>query len=166
MVVSFQKCEGGYARLILPLVAITILILAVASLFDWRVGEVPDWLCYSLIAVSLGLSAIFSIQEGITFFWHSLAGFSFGLIVGVIFYYGGVWGGADSKLLMGMGAVIGLSLDLLIYFCVLLVIIFIWKVLNTIFKFKKAYTPAVPVFLVTYLLYIIGTFKYLDVLLG
>ena len=52
----------------------------------------------------------------LTFDWmYSLEGL-FGLIVfvvvGYIMFYAGQWGGGDSKLLMGLGALIGLKLTL------------------------------------------------------
>ncbi len=112
----------------LILIIIALIVLLIASYSDLRSREVPDWLSYSLIFGALGIRLIFSLT---TFDWSILLNGAIGLAVCValayLFYYSGQWGGGDSKLLMGMGAVIGIqwplsnvSLNLLWFFLALL----------------------------------------------
>lgn len=93
------------------LIAIAVIALVIASGTDIRTREVPDWFNFSLIFIGLGLRLIYS---SLTFDWfYSLEG-ALGLIaavvIGFIMFYSGQWGGGDSKLLMGLGALIGLRL--------------------------------------------------------
>lgn len=91
--------------------------LAVASFQDIRRREVYDWVNYAMIASGLGLRLIYSVgsNEWSVFsrwsFLSGLAGFSVCFIISYIMYYAGQWGGGDSKLLMAMGAVIGMDLS-------------------------------------------------------
>jgi len=92
------------------LVGITLIGLIIAAIADLKTREVPDWLSYGLIAVGLGLNLLFSlIYWNYWFFFNSLAGFLLFLIVALIMFYAGQWGGGDSKVLMGLGALIGLD---------------------------------------------------------
>lgn len=94
----------------LILVVITLISLIIAAFTDLRTREVPDWLSYGLIAIGLGLNLLFSfIYCSYWFFVNSLAGFVLLLIVALIMFYAGQWGGGDSKVLMGLGALIGLD---------------------------------------------------------
>lgn len=87
-----------------------LVFLAVASYGDLRKREVPDWLSYGLIFSGLGLRAIFSFEQGWMIFLNGLLGFLVCLGIAYLFYYVNQWGGGDSKLLMGIGGVIGLGL--------------------------------------------------------
>lgn len=92
------------------LFGITLIGLAIATITDLRTREVPDWASYGLIYVGLGLNLLFSfIYWDYWFFVNSLAGFALFLIVALIMFYAGQWGGGDSKVLMGLGALIGLD---------------------------------------------------------
>ena len=87
--------------------------LLIGSYTDIKKREVPDWLNYSLIFSGLGLRLMYSLA---TFDYSYLAFGLFGLAVMLIFalfmFYTGQWGGGDSKMLMGLGALIGLRLDI------------------------------------------------------
>jgi Flp pilus assembly protein protease CpaA len=91
------------------LIIITLIVLLIASYSDLRIREVPDWLNYGLIFSALGIRAIFSFIYG----WEIIVSGIFGFIVclglAYLFYYTHQWGGGDSKLLMAMGAVIGIT---------------------------------------------------------
>ncbi len=90
------------------LFAVTLIGLVIATITDLKTREVPDWLSYGLIAVGLGLNLLFSfIYWNYWFFVNSLAGFLLFLIVALIMFYTAQWGGGDSKVLMGLGALIG-----------------------------------------------------------
>lgn len=92
----------------LILVTITLIGLITATITDLKTREVPDWLSYGLIAIGLSLNLLFSIiYKNYWFFINSLAGFALFLIIALIMFYSAQWGGGDSKILMGLGALIG-----------------------------------------------------------
>lgn len=89
---------------------IGLAVLIPATIQDMRTREVADLLSYSLMYVAIGyglLQAIFAWS------WIPLAQMGLGLalatILSLLMYYTGQWGGADSKLLMGLGALLGLG---------------------------------------------------------
>lgn len=88
---------------------IAIIVLAIASYCDIRRREVPDWLSYGLIFAALGIRLIFSITEGWQLFASGMLGFIACVLLALLFYYSHQWGGGDSKLLMGMGALVGIT---------------------------------------------------------
>jgi len=95
----------------LILTAITLTALIVATITDLKTREVPDWLSYGLISIGLGLNLLFSIiYQNYWFFLNSLIGFLLFLIIALIMFYSGQWGGGDSKVLMGLGALVGLDI--------------------------------------------------------
>lgn len=107
---------------------VTLFTLFIASYCDLKWREVPDWLSYGLIFSGLGIRTIFSLNSGD---WNILLsgvlGFGVFFLLACVLYYSHQWGGGDSKLLMGMGGIIGItyplthsSLDLFWFFLALL----------------------------------------------
>ncbi len=91
--------------------SIAFIALAVGSYTDMKTREVPDWLNYGLIGTGLSLGLLFSVVYwNIAFFINSLAGLGVFFVIAWIMFYSGQWGGGDSKILMGLGALIGLDL--------------------------------------------------------
>ncbi len=92
--------------------AIALISLVFASLTDIKTREVPDWLNYGLIIFGLFSRLIYSfVLSDFSFFFYGLAGFFVFFIIGNLMFYSAQWGGGDSKLLMGLGALIGLNLN-------------------------------------------------------
>ena len=91
------------------LITIALIVLLAASYSDLRTREVPDMLNFSLIFAGLGVRTIFSFELGWQIIISGVLGFLVCLILAYLFYYTGQWGGGDSKLLMGMGAIIGIN---------------------------------------------------------
>jgi len=95
------------------LLTIAFIALILASITDIKTREVPDWLNFSLIFVGLGVRLIYS---SITFDWiyslEGVLGLGVGVAIAYLMFYAGQWGGGDSKLLMGLGALIGLQLSI------------------------------------------------------
>ena len=87
------------------LIILSLTVLLVAAIFDIRTKEIPDTLSYGFIIAALGISLLYSISasEYNIFFLNTL-GFVVMLTLGIILYYLKIWGGGDSKLLMGLGA--------------------------------------------------------------
>ncbi len=84
-------------------------VLTYASIEDIKTREVPDWLSFSFIAAGIGLGIVKSAAElSIAPLLFSLAGLGVGLAIGVLMFYTGQWGGGDSKILMGLGAMLGI----------------------------------------------------------
>lgn len=92
------------------LTTIGVLALFVATITDLKKKEVPDWLSFSVIAAAFGirLSAAIAYSD-IYYLLYGLLGFSLLFLLGLLLYYGRLWGGGDTKLLMGLGALFGTS---------------------------------------------------------
>lgn len=111
------------------LIAAAGLLLGTATDIDHR--EVPDWINYTLITAGLILASITALHQ---LHWQpiitSLLGLAAGYLLGALMYYTGQWGGGDAKMLMGLGALLGIpaaylfgdaQTPLLIYFLIALV---------------------------------------------
>ncbi len=82
------------------------------SATDIHHREVPDWINYGMIASGIGLSVISSFLLGsFSPFLESILGFLVLGGIGTLMYYAGQWGGGDAKMMMGVGALIGISLS-------------------------------------------------------
>ena len=90
------------------LVAVGLIGLLIGTITDFKSREVPDYLNYFLITSGLGLRLIYSL---ITNDWMFLAYGAIGALsctaLAFIMFYSGQWGGGDTKLLIGMGALFG-----------------------------------------------------------
>jgi Flp pilus assembly protein protease CpaA len=92
------------------LVVVGIAGLLVASITDIKTREVPDWLSYSLIASGIGLRLIYSAATyDWLYFVYGLLGFGIMFGIGNLMYYGKQWGGGDTKIMMGLGALFATS---------------------------------------------------------
>jgi len=104
-----------------------LIALIIASFSDIKTREVPDWLSYSLIFFAFGSRAIYAlIEKDVSYFLYGLYGFLFFLVIGLVMYYGGQWGGGDSKMLIALGALLGFSLrydDFIVSFFINIIII-------------------------------------------
>ena len=132
---------------------IALVVLTVASYTDIKTREVPDWLNYGLIGVGFALNGLFSIVRwDNSFIINSLIGFGIFFIFAYIMFYAGQWGGGDSKILMGLGALLGFNGQLdtfpfMISFLINLLIVgavygLLWSislVFRNFKKFKKEY---------------------------
>ena len=87
------------------LIALAIIILFISSIFDIKTKEVPDNLSIGLIITALTVRLIHAIATSDWFYFlYGLLGFGIMFIIGLILYHTKQWGGADSKILMGLGA--------------------------------------------------------------
>lgn len=94
------------------LITVALVALVLAAYADLTTKEVPDWLNYGLIFAALGIRIIFSFQLGWNILLSGLLGLAVFFLLGLLFYRANQWGGGDSKLLMGMGAVIGFTVPI------------------------------------------------------
>lgn len=91
---------------------IVFVALVIGSYTDFRTREVPDWLNYSLVFTGLGLRIIFSVvYHDAGYIISGLLGFGVFFVIALIMFYAGQWGGGDSKMVMGLGALLGMELS-------------------------------------------------------
>src|SRR3989344_7582752 len=86
-------------------------ILCIASVSDFKTREVPDFVSFGAIAFAFGLRALYSaISWDYLPLLAGILGFIVFYLFGYIMFYTGQWGGGDSKILMAIGAFLGLDL--------------------------------------------------------
>ncbi|MFT4261288.1 MAG: prepilin peptidase [Candidatus Woesearchaeota archaeon] len=90
---------------------VVLIGLVIGSVTDIVRREVPDMLNYSLLAIGFLLALLYSYN---TYSFTPLLNASFGFIVAyiisMILFKTGQWGGGDTKMLWGIGALAGFSL--------------------------------------------------------
>ncbi len=100
----------------LIMIVLALSVLITASIQDLKKREVMDWLNFGLIASALLIRTSFSSITGDwSYFLNGIYGLLIGVALAYLMFYTGQWGGGDSKLLMGMGALIGYSTFLFIF---------------------------------------------------
>jgi len=111
----------------LILLILTLIVLLISSYTDIKTREVPDWISYAFLSTAFGIRLIFSLEYGYSIILSGLLGFLVCFLLAHLLYYTRQWGGGDSKILMGMGASIGItypftlaSFNLLLFFIFLL----------------------------------------------
>lgn len=88
---------------------VALVVLAVSAYTDIRTREVPDWVNFGGIVAGLGIRAAWGFGgNGWMELGFGLLGFVVFFALSIIMYYSRQWGGGDSKLLMAMGALLGL----------------------------------------------------------
>jgi len=94
----------------LALFSVALTILFISAYTDIRTREVPDWVNFFGIIAGFGIRLLWGVS---TNDWSILGwgvlGFAAFFALAVLMYYTGQWGGGDSKLLMAMGALLGLQ---------------------------------------------------------
>ena len=89
---------------------LSFIVLFIGSLTDLRTREVPDWANYGLIISGVSLNLLFSISYmDASFIINSIAGLLIFFGFSYLMFYAGQWGGGDSKMLIGLGAMIGID---------------------------------------------------------
>ena len=87
---------------------IIIFALVLASLEDLHIREVPDVLSYTFILSGVMFSIHSSVIQGSFMpLLSSLGGIIVSFLFGYLLMHAQMWGGGDTKLLMGLGAFIG-----------------------------------------------------------
>lgn len=92
--------------------SLAFIALFIGSVTDLKTREVPDWLNYGLIVSGICLNLMFSIIYSTYYFIiNSIIGLSIFFGLAYIMFYSGQWGGGDSKMMMGLGAMIGIDVS-------------------------------------------------------
>lgn len=92
------------------LLIIALIALIFASIVDIKIKEVPNWISYNLIIVALAIRLISSITtKNYNYITDALIAVIIVFIIAEILYHIQIWGGGDSKLLIGLSAVFATS---------------------------------------------------------
>jgi len=96
----------------LALIIIAAIWALGATISDYRTLEVPDYLNITLLIIALVVRGSYSIiTENPTWITQGLIGLGIFYILGHAFYYGRIFGGGDAKMMIALGAIIGLRED-------------------------------------------------------
>ncbi|MBS3164021.1 prepilin peptidase [Candidatus Woesearchaeota archaeon] len=95
------------------LAGVALVGLAVGTYTDIRTREVPDWANFGMILAGLGIRAAYAADAlDFSILLSGLLGLGVCFLAASAMYYAGQWGGGDSKLLMGIGSLMGIDLPL------------------------------------------------------
>jgi Flp pilus assembly protein protease CpaA len=124
---------------ILFLVLLAGVWLLIASIQDLKKREVPNWLSFSLIIFALAFRLFYSVlSSDLTFFLYGILGFAIFFLLAYVFYYGRVFAGGDAKLLMGLGAILPLSMffysNLLLLASFILILFFVGSIYGMMYS--------------------------------
>jgi prepilin signal peptidase PulO-like enzyme (type II secretory pathway) len=128
------------------IITICLVGLVIGTVTDAKTREVPDWVSYSLIAIGFGLRLIVSvIKWDIRYILEGMLGFLVFLLISLIMFYGGQWGGGDSKMIMALGALLGLQFkidNLMVALFINIIIVgsvygLVWSAILAIKNWKK-----------------------------
>lgn len=81
-----------------------LMLLAVASIYDLRTREIPDWISALLV---LGAAAAAAANVAGIRFWTVSTGATCGLAIGYVLFRFADFGGGDAKLIAALGALLG-----------------------------------------------------------
>ncbi|MBI5065441.1 prepilin peptidase [Candidatus Woesearchaeota archaeon] len=99
--------------MIIVLLAVCFVFLLLASYFDLKTREIPDWLNYGVIIFAIVYRLGWSLFSGDwSFLFSGLLGFGAAFLLACLLFYTAQWGGGDAKSLMGIGAILGLEISL------------------------------------------------------
>jgi len=94
--------------------SLSFIVLLTGSITDLKTREVPDWVNYGLIISGVGLNLLFTaVYSNPSFIINSIIGLAVFFGIAYLMFEMGQWGGGDSKMLMGLGAIIGLDVSAL-----------------------------------------------------
>jgi len=83
---------------------LALILIAMATVFDLRKREVPDWISIALLLAAIAAAAL---QVGETGWLGLIIGLALGLAIGTALFAWCGFGGGDAKLIAALGAVFG-----------------------------------------------------------
>lgn len=95
------------------LLVITLIVLIIGTISDLKTREVPDWLNYSSIFLGIGLRGLFAAEYwDVQILIDGFVGLALAFLAAELMYRTGQWGGGDCKMLMALGAILGVQFRL------------------------------------------------------
>ena len=92
-------------------VIVALIVMIVGSVTDFQKREVADWVNYGLFFAAIGLRLLYSaVTLNPMVLVDGFMGFLFFTLLGMLMFYSGQWGGGDTKMIIGLGTLFGLSL--------------------------------------------------------
>jgi Flp pilus assembly protein protease CpaA len=105
------------------LIFFALIVLCIAAFCDIKKHEVPDWISYGFLITAAAVRILFSIfNHDFSYFLSGFLGLIVFFAVSFFLYASGQWGGGDVKIAMGLGVVIGFSVDALLFLFLLIFI--------------------------------------------
>jgi len=99
--------------MLLTLLSVGFFLLLIGTITDLWYREVPDWMSFSGIFAGLGLRLVWSVQTQVwSYIQQGIVGFAVLFAFGWLMFKMGQWGGGDSKVMMALGAILGLTFNL------------------------------------------------------
>jgi len=97
------------------IILLVLIYLIIATISDIKTQEIPDSLNYSFISLGIFIYLIKTISTGNNIYLLScLITLGAFLVIGNLMYYTKQWGGGDSKLLIGLGAILPIYPNLIL----------------------------------------------------
>lgn len=108
------------------------LVLLISSYHDIRTKTINNHITFSALGIAILLRCLMATQaNSIEPIISGFIGFMFGFIFGVLLYSLKLWGGADAKLMLGVGFGLGIEpFNLFFYFIGLAALMFSYKLFN------------------------------------
>ena len=135
---------------------IALMLLLVATWWDLRTREIPNWISIALLAVAIS-AALLEIAN--VKLWMVFSGGLLGLVIGFALFRFAKFGGGDAKLIAAIGALLGPVGLLFMLFWMALA----GGVLALISLVRRqsdyAYVPAITAGYIAYLVYPAGVFS-------
>lgn len=92
--------------------ALALIWIIFAVVQDLRTREIANWLNFSLILFALAFRFLYSLfSENFSFLYQGLIGLGIFFVLGNLLYYGRMFAGGDSKLMIALGAVLPFYYD-------------------------------------------------------
>jgi len=92
-------------------IVIALLALIIGSITDLKKREIHDYVSYGLIFSGFAIGIVYSIiYWEYNYIMQTAMGFMLGLGIAYAMFYLGQWGGGDSKLIMGLGTILGFNI--------------------------------------------------------
>lgn len=123
----------GFEVIFLFVLGLIWIIFAVVE--DLKTREIANWLNFSLIIFALGFRFFYSLFElgSFQFFYQGLIGLGIFFVLSNLFYYGKMFAGGDSKLMMALGAILPLSTSFLFNVKVFVLFLFLFLIVGAIY---------------------------------